>query len=98
MSKFSLDDPVTKRAVELYLNGASLTAAAAAIYLTRAGLVHRFKVLGIPLRETYNGKKIPPEIAEAVRREYVPYKNGFLKLAKKYGISTTTVKNYVKKG
>lgn len=42
-------------------------------------------------------KRIPPEIAEAIRREYIPNKNGYLKLAKKYGVSTTTVQNYVKK-
>ncbi len=43
------------------------------------------------------GKRIPQEIAEAIRREYIPHKNGYLKLAKKYGVSTATVANYVKK-
>ncbi len=43
-------------------------------------------------------QRIPQEIAEAIRREYIPHKNGYLKLAKKYGVSTVTVANYVKKG
>lgn len=50
-----------------------------------------------PEHETMSGKRIPTEIAEAIRREYIPHKIGYLKLAKKYGVSTTTVQNYVKK-
>lgn len=49
-------------------------------------------------RETIvNGKRIPQKIAEAIRREYIPHKIGYLKLSQKYGVSTTTVANYVKR-
>lgn len=62
----SLDDPINKKAIELYKNGATVEEAANAVFLSRAGLAYRLKVMGIKMRGT---KATPPEVVEKIRQE-----------------------------
>ncbi len=93
----SPDDPLTLKAIEMYRNGASLKAAAEAVYMSDSSLLRRFRALGIPTRKRGRRKALSSETIEAIRREYVPHKNGSYVLAEKYGVSPDTIRNYVRK-
>lgn len=98
-TKITLDDD-TKTALELYRNGATLKAAAEAVYMSRSGLEHRFKVLGIPLRDRYEaiGRKPIPLDSPVIKKAIELYYSGmtFEEAANAVGISDFTLKRRFK--
>lgn len=95
MRSITPDDPITQKAAELYREGSSVADAAASVHLSRDGLRHRFKVLGIPIRKEGRGRKLSPERIEDIRREYKSGKS-LRKIAGELGLSLPTIRKYAK--
>ncbi len=90
----SLDDPKTKRAVELYQSGATFEEVAPAVGLSEITLKRRFKLLGIPARKA-GRRRLAEEKIEKIRQEHQSGKSCY-QIAKEMGVSAPTVRKYAK--